>query len=989
MHELVPPARSHPGGPGSRDYPPGTLHELLARHARRDPASAAVLAPGRRPLSFAGLLDQIETIRTALNARGLGRGDRIALLIDRGPEAAVAVLGVASCATCAPLNAAAPLKEIEQGLAQVKAKALLTLTRANDELRGLARRLGIVLLDGTLETSAAAGRFQIEGEGRTGTARHEPAMPDDLALLMRTSGTTARPKLVPISHRNILARTSKIERLFELTPADRCLNLMPLCYTHGLNSGLIGPLAAGGSSIFPPAVSADTFLACLRDLQPTWYTAGFTYHQAILEWLEQREAVPTHRLRFARVGSGPLPARVRLGLERILGIPVLERYSTTETGLITANPLSGQRKPGTVGTSAEDDVAILGEHGHLVPAGTVGEVVVRSARVFGGYENDPEANQRALRNGWYRTSDRGCMDADGYLKLLGRLDDEINRGGEKIAPPEVDDALLEHPAVARAVSFPLPHPTLHQEVAAAVVLQRGRHASESELRQFLSERLAAFKIPRRIVITDALPQGPTGKLSRKAMAEHFGLAAGAAPSRSAEPRTTVQQALLELWRDVLKRDDIGPDDNFFLSGGDSLTAVDLLCRIEAKLHYRVPLTLLIAAPTAAELEAKIDRGTLGAIDDIVRIHEGGRRRPLFAICGRYGHVIRLLPLLDALGPDQPCFALQPPGLDWTSVGCTTIPQMAAFYISRIRQIQTHGPYRLLGGSFGGLVVFEMALQLQAAGEQVEFLGLIDTTPPQCFFANEVDVPELRAPLPQPQHGSWIEAVNDRLAETHVSARRSYVLDVGAQCFAGELTFFYCTGEPVAAQRDRRRLWQQLAPGGFQLVPLPGLHGTIHHEPQFTVLKDLLNACHNDGMLPTSDPADVFDREYHLQGRKGREIILGAAGEQYVIETDRVPGHVDLVEIAAGNLRIDGWAAGPDQRPAQTIAVFLDGRYLGWGACGVARPDVARGVAATLQYAGFVFRFSIDASHDHTARPRLFVLSPDGRAGELRHPVLHG
>ena len=673
MHEVLPRAHSNSGEPSSRDHQPGTLYELLARHARRDGASAAILAPGRRPLSFAGLLDQIDAVRTALHARGLGRGHRIALLIDRGPEAAVAALGVASCATCAPLNAASPIKEIEQGLTQLTAKALLTPTRANDELRDLAGRLGIVLLECTVEVNAAAGRFQIEGAGRSGIARPAPAMPDDLALVMRTSGTTAQAKLVPISHRNILARTGKIERLFELTPADRCLNLMPLCYTHGLNSGLIGPLAAGGSSIFPPAVTAEIFLACLRDLEPTWYTAGFTYHQAILDWLEQRpEAVPTHRLRFARAGSGPLPARVRLGLERILRTPVLERYSTTETGLITANPPSGQRKPGTVGTSADDHVAVLGEDGRPVPVGMVGEIVVRSGRVFGGYENDPAANQRVLRDGWFRTGDQGCMDADGYLTLLGRLDDVINRGGEKIAPPEVDAALLEHPAVALAVSFPVPHPTLHQEIAAAVVLQRGQHAGESELRQFVSERLAAFKVPREILITDALPQGPTGKLSRKAMAEHFGLTSEAAPCTSAAPRTSVQQALVELWRNVLKRADIGPDDDFFLSGGDSLMAVELLCRIEAKLQYRLPLALLIEAPTAARLEARIERGTLGAIDDTIRMHDGGRRRPLFALCGRYGHVIRLLPVLHSLGPDQPCFGLQPPGLDWSSVGCTTI-----------------------------------------------------------------------------------------------------------------------------------------------------------------------------------------------------------------------------------------------------------------------------------------------------------------------------
>ena len=217
----------------------------------------------------------------------------------------------------------------------------------------------------------------------------------------------------------------------------------------------------------------------MRGLQPTFYTASFTYHQAILSALEQRpEAAAGHRLRFARSGSGPLAASVRIGrIERTLGMPLLEVYGATETGTITANRTTGERRPGTVGTALDNDIAIMNPDGDLVPAGVAGEVVVRGPTVFAGYEHDPAINQRLFVDDWYRTGDQGTMDADGYVKLLGRIDDIINRGGEKIAPREVDDALLDHPAVAEAVSFPITHPTLHQET------RRRRGASSRQQRR--------------------------------------------------------------------------------------------------------------------------------------------------------------------------------------------------------------------------------------------------------------------------------------------------------------------------------------------------------------------------------------------------------------------------------------------------------------------------------------------------------------------------
>jgi len=960
---------------------------MLVAQAQRDADAAAILAPVRAPLAFGALLDQIKDVRTTLNRCGLGRGDRIALLAGRGPETAVAALSIACCAVCAPLNAATTPTELEHGLVQTGAKALLVPATVSSEVKDLAPQVGILLLEYSVEESEPAGRFRIHGSRSPAVARDDCPTTGDIAFILRTSGTTARAKIVPVSHGNVFARADKSRRMFGLSPADRCLNLMPLCYHHGLNSGLMSPLAAGCAVICPPAFDVETFLACMSEFSPTWYTASFTYHQAILEWLEQRpNALAGHRLRFARAGSGPLPARVRVGLEKILSAPVLEVYGTTETGTIAANPPVGMRKLGTVGLSPDNDIAIMDADGNLLAPGIEGEVIVRGATVFGGYENDPAANQRVFRDGWYRTGDQGFIDADSYIKLVGRLDEVINRGGEKISPREVDEALLAHEAVAQAVSFPVPHATLHQDIAAAVVPRSGAQVTGDELRRFLATRLAPFKVPRVILRTAELPKGPTGKLARTGLAAHFGLTLEAAPSAQVEPPTTIQQTLLALWRDVLKRQDIGCDDDFFLLGGDSLSAVDLLHRIEEELQYQLPLTILMEAPTVNRLEACLETATLGPLNNVIRIHTAGTRRPLFAVCGRYGQVIRLLPLLRSLGPDQPCHGLQPPGMDWTRAGCATLPEMAAHYISEVKAVQPQGPYRLLGTSFGGLIVFEMALQLQRIGEVVELLAMVDTNPSTCLFEGSVDVWQQCIMInPRPRQADSIEAINLRVAETHVRARRNYVLDSRSDqnVFRGELTFFYCTGNPIVAGQDRRRLWQRFATQ-FRLLQLPGSHGTFHQEPQYTVLQNLLRGCLNGEPLTTSDPAIVYDRTYRIENRDQRESILSSTGDVYRIEQDRIQGRVDEVRITVETIQFVGWAVEPRLRqPAQTIAVFLDDRFLGYGASGDSRPDVAKHLAATsAQYAGFNFSFRRSAAAGVMGRPRLFVLSSDGSAAEL-------
>lgn len=964
--------------------PPATLYELLAAQARSNPRATAILAPGRHPLSFGELLDQIHEVMGTLNGWGLGRGDRIALLAERGPEAAVATLAVSSCAVGAPLDMAGTAPELEQSLAQIRAKALLVPGRATAAVHDLCGRSRILLLEYATDASMPAGRFRLRG-GRPGAVvQGGPATAADLAYVVRTSGTTGRAKIAPTSHSNIVARTEKGRRLFGLTPGDRCLNVMPLCYQHGLNGGLLVPLAAGGSTICPSVFDAPTFVACVRDFAPTWYTAGFTHHRAVVDWLTQRpRAIAGHRLRFVRSGSGPLAASLSAELERVFDTPVVETYSASEVGIISCTPLAGACKAGTVGTSLDDDVAIMGEDGSLLPPNAAGEIVVQGATVFGGYDYDPAVRHQVFHDGWFLTGDEGCMDAEGSITLLGRRDETINRGGVKIAPREVDDALLQHADVVQAMCFPVPHPTLHQELAAAVVLRADAQASEDDLRRFLQPHLAPSKIPRRIVRAEKLPQGPTGKFSRVQLAEHFGLNVEKLAATNTEPHTHIQQMLTMCWRQVLKRDDIGCDDDFFLLGGDSIMAVDLMLRIEEHLQYRLPPTVLAESPTIRKLEACLERATLGAINNTIRVNVGGTRRPLFALYGRYGHVLRWLPALRSLGCDQPCYGLQPPGMDWSSVGCTTVPEMAAHYLAEVKSAQPKGPYRLLGASFGGLVAFEMALRLQKGGESVEFLGIVDTNPSTCLFDGKADISDpLRLPEPEPEN--WIEDVNNKVAQAHLHARTLYLLDGASPThrFRGEMTYFYCKGNPVVAN-DRRVLWRHFA-DQFRLLPLPGVHCAVHQEPQCAAIVALLRACLEGGSLPSCDPASVFERTYRLERHAPRETIVSSTGEIFNVHQNCL-GRVEAYRTDAHIVRIEGWALDAFAlRPYPTIAAFLDERFLGYGACGLARPDVVKSLADdSAQHAGFSFCFRADGARDAALPPRLFVLSP-GDAAELRY-----
>ena len=503
-----------------------TINALLEAGA---PDATALSAPGGVPLSYRALRALASQTTSALNAQGVGRNDRVAIVLDNGPEMAAAFLCVASGATAAPLNPAYRSEEFEFYLTDLNAKILVIERDKSSPAVEVAHKLGIPIVRLRATPEKGAGSFILEfppGLTLPKAGRAGPATPDDVALVLHTSGTTSRPKIVPLAQRNVCASARHIRETLAFSKADRGLNIMPLFHIHGLIAGTLAPLSAGGEICCTTGFNALRFFAWIAEVRPTWYTAVPTMHQAILSRAaKSAEVIKANPLRFIRSSSSSLAPQIIKELEEVFGAPVIESYGMTEAAhQMASNPLPpGKRKPGTVGIAAGPEIGVIDADGNLLACGATGEIAIRGPNVMSGYENNPKANGEAFVNGWFRTGDQGVMDAEGYVTITGRLKEIINRGGEKISPREVDEVLLDHPAVQQCVTFALPHDKLGEEVAAAVVLREGAQAGEKDLREFAARRLADFKVPRKILILPEIPKGATGKTQRIGLAQKLGL----------------------------------------------------------------------------------------------------------------------------------------------------------------------------------------------------------------------------------------------------------------------------------------------------------------------------------------------------------------------------------------------------------------------------------------------------------------------------------
>ena len=703
------------------------LRKLIGEFGRRAPDAPAILAPGYGALTYGALDAVIARAGEALARAGVGPGYRVALVCSNGPAAATSFLGIASYTACAPLNPAYRANEFEFYLEDLQPRALAIEAGLDSPVRNAAVSRAIPLLEIVTRPSMLAGDIDLISEPRECTTALPAPGPDDVALLLHTSGTTSRPKLVPLTQANLAASARHIAASLQLTGRDRCMNVMPLFHIHGLEAALLASLAAGGSVVCCPGFVAPRFFEWMGEFEPTWYTAVPTMHQSVVA-RSMAESPPVHRLRFIRSCSSALAPSLMGELESIFCVPVIEAYGMTEAAhQMASNPLPpAQRKPGSVGVAAGPELAVMDDADNLLPPGVGGEVVIRGPNVTAGYFGNPEANASSFTAGWFRTGDEGHLDSEGYLFLSGRRKEIINRGGEKIAPREIDEVLLLHAAVAQAVAFAAPHATLGETVAAAVVLRPGAAVVEKELRAFAAARLIDFKVPERILFVSEIPKGPTGKTQRIGLAARLGVGEIRPAATKAEyvaPRTRAEKRVAGIVAKTLGVPRAGLHESVLDLGADSLLVATLLTRVKESEGADIAVLDFAEEPTVAglcRLAAQTPAEPAHEKQRIV-VRPGNGRPSLFCVPGSHGNIAGFFPLARRLGSDQGLTVLRVP----SSIGRCSIEEVAARFVTDIVEAQPVGPYHLLGVCTGGAIVYEMARQLRGQDREVGLLALFD------------------------------------------------------------------------------------------------------------------------------------------------------------------------------------------------------------------------------------------------------------------------
>jgi acyl-CoA synthetase (AMP-forming)/AMP-acid ligase II/thioesterase domain-containing protein len=830
----------------------------------------AVLAPGREPLDFAQLAGQLDAVSAVLAGRGLRRGDAVALVLPDGPEFLTAFLGVTQAAVCAPLNPNFREEEFAYYLADLRAQALVLPAGSGSPARAVAARLGIEVLELTALPGQPAGCLRLD-PGAPGRRSAEPAFPLDTALLLHTSATTGRPKLVPLTHGQLLAMVEVAHRSFPPMPGSRTLAMVPGFHMHCLLLFLI-QLCAGNSVVAAPGFQPANFLKWMAEFAPTSYSGNPTLHRAVLSLCAGAERHPAlASLRYVTSTGALLTLETQAELERRLGVPVVDGYGMTEVGRVTVNPLDpSKRKDGSVGPCVGPEVAILGPEGRFLEPGQAGEILLRGPMVMRGYAHNPEANAVAFHGDWFRTGDLGYLDADGYLFITGRIKEMINRGAEKVLPYEVEAVLGRHPEVQEVAVFGFPHPRLGEEVGAAVVPVPGGARDAEALRRFAAQFLADFKVPRKVVFLDDIPKGRTGKYQRARLAELLGVAAAAAEAEAAEapvaagaPEDPLRAQVAAIWCELLKQPQAREPEDFFEAGGDSLLALTLMARVEEVTGRQLQLADLGGALTFGALLAALRPAGAGSAPEVPGIHvlrNGGGGAPLFFLHGVYSFK-RLLPVLDE---HNPVFALEPPD-EATLLETAGVPGLVDVAVDRIRQVRAHGPYLLGGHSMGGLVAFETARRLLDAGERVLGVVMLDSDPlgyrsgsRSYRWLTALQYQALRVKsqvqaLSRMSPGRWKEHILGRLQQ--LAHRDPYKLAQSKVLEGFELrplavptVLFRCLDEDPGRARQLGRRWAEMVGPGLQVVDVAGDHETVLRSPQIEAL-----GRHLAGWLARVDP----------------------------------------------------------------------------------------------------------------------------------------
>jgi acyl-CoA synthetase (AMP-forming)/AMP-acid ligase II len=710
---------------------PDDLLTPIREIAQRTPERLALLASGQPETSYGVLLNFLETINARLQALGIAADARVATMLPNAPETAVMLLALCTHATAIPLNPDEPSITIGKLLQSCRANYIVLPERFAPELLEAVRQTDVSVLVLKRPPNAAAGVFEISlaDDASTGIpAAHYPKK--QAALILHTSGSTNVPKRVPLSAENLLSAAWNVARSLALGETDLCLNMMPMFHIGALVDLLLAPLYSGGAVVFAPAISAATFFKITAAYRPTWFQAVPTVLREILNAPQHDISEAITGMRFIRVVSQPLPERLRQDFEARFSVPLVPIYGMTETaGVITSTPLEAtQRKAGSVGPSAGLQLRIADTEGQPLPPGNMGEVQIRGTSVMAGYEAAPA--EKTFQDGWFLTGDMGYLDADGFLFITGRIKDIINRGGEKIAPAELDRVLAEHSAIQEAAAFAVAHSSLGEEVGVATVCAPDVMLSEADVIAFLRARVAAHKLPRRVLFLDRLPRLPSGKLDRRGLAT-IAEQTFRSTRPFAEPQSALSRQIAALWCRVLKLPAVGMDDDFFDLGGDSLSATNLAQQMETELGYTS--VDLFEAPTIRAMEKLLQAENPKTLSDsndvaVVSRNKNGWKTPFFWVIRGVRHFDALAGSFD---PNRPLHGL---GLFLTERirDNERVQGLARDLAAKVEAIQPKGNLLLGGFCQEGLIAFRMAQILRERGRKIALLVLQDHLPPEPY-----------------------------------------------------------------------------------------------------------------------------------------------------------------------------------------------------------------------------------------------------------------
>jgi acyl-CoA synthetase (AMP-forming)/AMP-acid ligase II/acyl carrier protein len=700
-----------------------------------------------RMLSYAELLAEIETLARGLKAIG---ATRIGLVLPNGSDMSCALLACTVVGTALPFNTAYTDQEFATYFAQTGISVLVTKPDCAPAARRAATKLGLSVVDFE----------ELRSSGKSGGPALVTPSPEAVAMVLLTSGSTGRAKRVPLTHHNVCTSARDVCRSIKLSVDDRCLSMWELFHVGGLVDLLLAPLHSGGVVIATQGFNTAGFFDALEQSRPTWFQAVPTALGEMTLYAK-RQGKDCHRssLRLIRSVAAALSPALMVETEQIFGVPVLQTFGMTEAGpLITSTSLDAERIQGSVGRSCGTEVAIFDPDWSLQSTGSEGEVAIRGPNVFAGYEADPTANAEAFRDGWFRTGDLGRIDAAGNLFLTGRIKELVNRGGEKVNLREVDDALLRLSHVQEAASFPVPHRTLGEDVAAAVVLRQGMVTTSEALRASLADQLAAFKIPRRILVVEALPRNAVGKIDRRVLAESAAGTSDAFGPKKPEDLNETETRLARIWAQELGLAKVGPDDDFITLGGDSLAALRMLLATEAEFDRALPDDVLTHLSTIRELaqiladspalEASGNHGghladseyrqfvAISAMGRIPALRPGsllkvvnfqGGRKPLIWFFN--SPATEMLTLSQFLPKDQPLYGGFSGGRIFERDDASLM-RIARCYVEELKEVFPNGGIILGGNCQGGRVGWMVAKLLADEGIKVDALCFLEFSHPE-------------------------------------------------------------------------------------------------------------------------------------------------------------------------------------------------------------------------------------------------------------------